>query len=115
MRIAGYYPGDYVIRKGWFENTFKMPLPEKIAFLHIDADWYASVTLALDTFYDRVEDGGIIVLDDFGHWEGCRESYYDFVQKKNIKPLLERFGHTIAFWIKGRTHNRDFVGEVAIP
>ena len=77
-----------------------------IAFLHIDADWYDSVQLALETFYDRVSTGGVIILDDFGHWEGCREAFYDFAADRGIKPLLERFGHTQAYWIKDRTHNR---------
>ncbi len=107
LELASVPPTGATIREGLFEDTFREKLPERVAFLHIDADWYDSVTLALDTFYDRVSDGGIVVLDDFGHWEGCREAYYDFVARRGIKPLLERFGHTEAFWVKGRTHNRD--------
>jgi O-methyltransferase len=48
----------------------------------------------------------VILLDDFDLWEGCREAFYDFAAKRNIKPLLERFGHSQAFWIKGKPHNR---------
>jgi O-methyltransferase len=95
------------IRKGWFEDTFKKSTPSEIAFLHIDADWYESVKLTLETFYDKVRDGGVIVLDDFGHWEGCREAFYDFCNERGIKPLLERFENDQAFWFKGRLHNRD--------
>jgi O-methyltransferase len=94
------------IRKGWFQDTFVEPLPEKIALLHIDADWYDSVALALDTFYDRVVEGGVIVLDDFGYWEGCRVAFYDFCIKKKIKPLIERCGIAQAWWIKGKDNNR---------
>ena len=98
---------QYIINKGWFEDTFAhSPLPEEIALLHIDADWYESVLLSLETFYDRVPRGGAIVLDDFGYWEGTREAFYDFVAKVGIKPLLERVGDTQAFWIKGKQHNR---------
>lgn len=108
MRLARFPVDKYVIRKGWFQDTFATgPAPDTIAFLHIDADWYDSVQLALETFYDRVSDGGVIILDDFGHWEGCREAFYDFAAEREIKPLLERFGHTQAYWIKGRTHNRS--------
>jgi O-methyltransferase len=71
--------------------------------------------LSLNTFYDLVPDGGIIILDDFGHWEGCREAFYDFIAQRKLKPLLERFGHTQAFWIKERIHNRDFTGQWEIP
>lgn len=100
-------PKDRIhVRKGWFQDTFCEPLPEKIALLHIDADWYDSVALALETFHDRVSEGGVIVLDDFGYWEGCREAFYDFCAKKNLKPLLERCGTAQAWWVKGKTHNR---------
>lgn len=104
-----------VIRRGWFQDTFQQALPDSVALLHVDADWYESVLLSLDTFYDRVPDGGVILLDDFGHWEGCREAFYDFAQQRKIKPLLERFGHTQAFWVKGRTDNRAFSGQWQIP
>ena len=107
MQIAKVSPSEYTIRKGWFQETFhEQPLPRQIAILHVDADWYDSVMLTLQTFYDLVSDGGLIVLDDFGHWEGCREAFYDFVSQRNIKPLLERFGPTEAYWIKNRLHNR---------
>jgi O-methyltransferase len=95
-----------LIRKGWFENTFTAPLPEKVALIHIDADWHSSVTLCLDTFYDRIEPGGVVILDDFGYWEGCREAFYDFCARRNLKPMLERAGAYQAYWIKGKTHNR---------
>jgi O-methyltransferase len=68
--------------------------------LHIDADWYDSVFYSLETFYQRVSDGGFIVLDDFGHWEGAREAFYDFCMEHSIKPLIERTGYTQAFWRK---------------
>jgi len=115
MQIVRFPEGKCIIRKGWFSDTFTEPLPQKVSLLHIDADWYDNVTLSLNTFYDRVAAGGIIILDDFGHWEGCREAFYDFVQQRGIKPVLERFGHTQAFWVKGRTHNREFVGKWEIP
>lgn len=108
MRLIEFPVDRYTIRKGWFKDTFELdPMPEAIAFLHIDADWYDSVLLSLETFYNRVSDGGVIVLDDFGYWEGCREAFYDFAGKRGIKPLLERFESTQAWWIKNKQHNRS--------
>lgn len=115
MAIAQLPEERYIIREGWFYETFHPPLPQPISLLHIDADWYDSVMLCLTTFYDRVAEGGIIILDDFGHWEGCREAFYDFVQQRQIKPLLERFGHSQVFWVKERSHNRAFSGQWTIP
>jgi len=109
MDTVSFPRKQVVLRKGWFDQTFRLPLPEHISLLHIDADWFASVRLSLETFYDRVSDGGFIILDDFGYWEGCREAYSDFCNSRQIKPLLERVGKQQAFWIKGRLHNREML------
>jgi len=94
------------IQAGWFQETFRWELPQQVVLLHCDADWYESVLLVLETFYDRIPPGGYIVLDDFGYWEGCREAFYDFCSRRGIKPLLERLGSTQAYWVKGQSHNR---------
>jgi O-methyltransferase len=112
MSLVGINEKNFTIREGWFEDSFKLPLPEKISILHVDCDWYDSVMLTFKTFYDKVVDGGVIIVDDFGHWEGCREAVYDFLQEKKIKPLMERFGHSQIFWVKNRTDNRIFAGNV---
>lgn len=99
-------PGRYTVRPGMFDQTFKEPLPERVALLHCDCDWYDSVSLVLQTFYPLIPRGGCIVLDDFGWWEGTREAFYDFCAKVGERPLLERVGADQAYWIKGREHNR---------
>ena len=115
MQIARFPDQDYTIQKGWFQDTFRASLPQSVALLHIDADWYESVMVSLQTFYDLIPPGGIIVLDDFGCWEGCRKAFYDFVAQRQINPLVERFGLYQACWIKERRCNRDFRGHWQIP
>lgn len=107
LKIAEFDVSCCTIRKGWFEDTFKEPLPKSLSLLHCDADWYDSVLLVLETFYPLIVDGGCVVLDDFGHWEGCREAFYEFCSRHNERPLLERFGVDQAYWFKGRQHNRS--------
>jgi O-methyltransferase len=115
MRLARFPVSQCVVKKGWFQETMRQPLPPSVALLHIDADWYESVTISLETFYDLVPEGGVIVLDDFAHWEGCRHAFYDFIARRQIKPVLERFGYSQAFWVKGREHNREFAGHWDVP
>jgi O-methyltransferase len=110
MNLIGLPKEKYVIKKGWFNDTFQTEGPQKIALLHIDSDWYDSVIVCLDRFYDLVEEGGVILLDDFGHWEGCRNAFYDFVKKRDLKPLVERRGHTQLYWVKRKENNRDNSG-----
>jgi O-methyltransferase len=111
---VGVTGSQYTINKGWFCDTFKDPLPKAVAVLHCDADWYESTILTLETFYHLIPDGGCVILDDFGWWEGCRVAFYDFCFRHSIKPLLERCGDTQAFWFKGKTNNRVWDLECTI-
>ena len=57
---------------GWFDETLQTADLQTIALLHIDADWYASVKIVLDNFYDKAVEGGFVVLDDY--WRRTRMS-----------------------------------------
>jgi len=106
MKLVSTRENRYAIKKGWFEQTFRDKLPEKVSLLHCDADWYDSVTMVLNTFYALIPSGGIVILDDFGYWEGSKDAFYDFCYKHNERPLIERVGSNQAYWIKGKTNNR---------
>jgi O-methyltransferase len=77
--------------KGWFAETFPRTTLPGIALLHIDADWYDSVKLCLDTWFDRLAPGGYLVLDDYGRWEGCTRAADEFLSQRRLPPL-ERTG-----------------------
>jgi len=47
-------------------------LPERIAMLRLDTDWHASTRDALRALYPRLAPGGVLMIDDYGHWPGCR-------------------------------------------
>lgn len=104
MAKVGVSNDRYIIRPGWFKDTFELPKPDIVAVLHLDADWYESTLLGLETFYNRVPDGGWIVLDDFGYWEGCRKAFYEFCRRTGIEPLVERGDCSQLHWQKGRKH-----------
>jgi hypothetical protein len=88
------------IVKGWFHDTLPSVDIQDIALLHVDADWYESVRLCLDTFYDRVRPGGFIVIDDYGHWEGCRRATDEFLARREIDVELTRVDYTGRYFQK---------------
>ena len=61
---------------------------QTIALLHIDADWYASVRIVLETLYDKVVEGGFVVLDDYWRWPGCREAVTDYLKEHQIQGVV---------------------------
>lgn len=84
---------------GWFNETFPSATVEKIAILNIDADWYESVKLCLDTFYDRVVPGGFVSFDDYGHWPGCRKAVDEFFESRLLPYTLNKVDYT-AHWFR---------------
>jgi O-methyltransferase len=70
------HPERLRIVKGWFEDTFPGVVDEvgPIALLHVDADWYESVKLALNTFYPSLCPGGFVLIDDYTSWAGAKRA-----------------------------------------
>lgn len=71
--------GDKVrLVKGLFEQTWPEQGSQQIAFAHIDCDWYDPVHYCLDAVADRLSVGGIILLDDYHDYGGCRTATDEF-------------------------------------
>ncbi|MEK7510275.1 MAG: TylF/MycF/NovP-related O-methyltransferase [Patescibacteria group bacterium] len=96
-------PKEYVmIEKGWFQDT--LPLAKTsigpIAILRIDADWYESTKCVLEHLYDNVIGGGFVIVDDYGHWEGCRKAVDEFFHERKIPVELIPIDYTGIYFQK---------------
>jgi hypothetical protein len=89
MKAAAELDATEYVRpvKGLFADT--LPAHRKavgaIALLHVDGDWYQSTLDILENFYEMVSPGGIIQIDDYGYWEGCRKAVKEFEQKRGFQ------------------------------
>jgi O-methyltransferase len=91
MTLAG--AGNYHLIKGWFDQTLVQNRPRNpIAFLHLDADWYDSITVCLEQLFDRVAAGGLIVLDDYYTWDGCSRALHDFLSRRSALERVRNHG-----------------------
>lgn len=90
------------IIKGWFNETLPKYKTEigPIAVLRLDGDTYSSTEQALNVLYESVVPGGIIVVDDYYDFKGCREALYDFFKKNNINPALQHYPFGRAYFRK---------------
>jgi len=68
-------------------------IPEKISLLRLDTDWYESTKFELDYFYDKVTSGGVIIIDDYGHWQGCKKAVDEFLEK-HPEIKIEKIDYT---------------------
>ena len=70
----------------------KTKIPEKIAILRLDTDWYESSKYELEQMYDNVVTGGVIIFDDYYHWDGQRRAIDEFFKSRNIKYNFKNIG-----------------------
>jgi O-methyltransferase len=84
---------------GLFQDTLASQHIPRIALLNIDADWYESVKLCLETFYNAVVPGGFISIDDYGEWPGCRRAVDEFFQSRALPYPLHPVDHA-AHWFQ---------------
>ena len=87
---------------GWFQDTIPdaAPTMEPIALLRLDGDWYESTRIALEHLYEKVAPLGVIVADDYGHFEGCRKAVDEFIERQRKPILLNHIDYTGRFWLK---------------
>lgn len=81
---------NIVFIKGKVEETLEQEIniPHTISFLRLDTDWYESTKKELERLYDRLTLGGIIVIDDYGTFDGTRKAFNEFFQKRTLPPFL---------------------------
>jgi O-methyltransferase len=82
--------GDKVaLVKGLFEETWPKYRVDKIAFCHIDCDWYDPVKFCLETVAPVLAIDGIIMLDDYHDYGGCRTAVEEFLAANAQFKLLD--------------------------
>jgi len=99
MRSTAYPPDKVKFIVGKVEDTLNNTAPEKIALLRLDTDWYESTRKELEVLYPKLnEKGGVLIVDDFGHWQGAKKAVQEYFQAS--KPLLHRIDNTGRILVK---------------
>jgi hypothetical protein len=102
MQQAGIPPDRLEYVAGRVEETIPARAPEQIALLRLDTDWYESTRHELEQLYPRLSPGGVLIVDDYGHWAGAREAVDEFFARLPSAPLLTRIDYTGRLAVKPR-------------
>lgn len=73
-------------------------LPDRIALLRLDTDWYESTKVEMEVLYPKLVWSGVLIVDDYGHWEGARQAVDDYLGKKRM--YLEPIDYTAVQMVK---------------
>jgi O-methyltransferase len=89
------YPRERVhFVKGKVEDTIPAEIPDQIALLRLDTDFYESTAHELAHLYPRIAPGGVLIIDDYGHWAGARKATDEFLAARGNPILLNRIDYT---------------------
>lgn len=79
------YPKDKLhFIKGKVEETIPGVLPQAISVLRLDTDWFESTYHELIHLFPLLSKNGVLIIDDYGHWEGARGAVDKYLKEKNI-------------------------------
>ena len=89
------YPAERVhLVEGRVEETIPAGAPDRLALLRLDTDWYQSTRHEMEHLYPRLEPGGVLLIDDYGHYEGARRAVDEYLEQHDERLLLNRVDYT---------------------
>jgi O-methyltransferase len=94
LREAGIDLERLHLVEGPVEETIPAAAPERIAILRLDTDWYESTRHELEHLYHRLEPGGVLLVDDYGRWQGARRAVDEFFASRPEHVYLMRIDNT---------------------
>lgn len=97
---TGYNKDKIYFIRGKVEDTIPENMPRKIALLRLDTDWYESTKHELTHLFPRLQQNGVLIIDDYGHWKGARKATDEYISDKNLCILLNRIDYTGRIGIK---------------
>ncbi len=97
---TGYPEGQIRFVEGKVEDTIPAQIPEQIALLRLDTDWYESTHHELVHLFPRLVRGGVLIIDDYGHWQGARKASDEYFAANNIAILLNRVDFSCRIAVK---------------
>lgn len=91
LHETGYPPERLHFVVGPVEETLPQAAPDVAALIRLDTDWYESTRHELEHLEPRLSVGGVVVIDDYGHWDGARRAVDEYyAARTGPTPLLHR-------------------------
>lgn len=96
----GYPQENLIFVKGKVEDTLLEHVPGRISVLRLDTDWYESTKIELQILYPLLSEKGVLIIDDFGHWEGAQKAVMEYFTQNDNHQFLHRIDYTGRLIIK---------------
>ena len=100
---TGYPKENILFIKGRVEDTIPSSVPNRIALLRLDTDWFQSTYHELNYLFPLLSQNGVVVLDDYGYYKGAREATDRYFSENKIPIFLTRVDRSGRFGLKIHT------------
>ena len=90
------YPAERIkFVKGPVEETIPEKSPkDAIALLRLDTDWYESTRHELIHLFPKLSPCGVLILDDYGHWEGAKKAVDEYFSGLKSRYFFHRIDYS---------------------
>src|SRR4051812_23421082 len=88
LATTAYPPERLHVVRGPVEETLRREPPGDLALLRLDTDWHVSSAVEMEVLYPRLASGGVLIVDDYGHWAGARAAVDEYFAAHGPAPLL---------------------------
>ena len=97
---TGYPKERFQFVRGMVEETIPGVVPERIALLRLDTDWYESTRHELEHLFPRLVPHGVLIIDDYGHFEGAVKAVDEYLATLPYPVFLSRVDYSARIAIK---------------
>ena len=96
------YLDSFYFIKGKVEETLKISenLPDKISLLRLDTDFFESTKKELEILYPKLVPGGVLIIDDYGHWKGSKKAVDEYFELEKNFYWFHRIDYASRLLIK---------------
>jgi hypothetical protein len=100
MRTSGYPENKLIFVEGLVEDTIPSTMAEQLCLLRLDTDFYKSTYHELMHLYPTISSGGILIIDDYGQYQGARLATDQYIAENNLRLFLSRIDYSIRLAVK---------------
>ena len=100
MMSTGYDTSRIHYLEGLVENTLPDERIQDIALLRLDTDFYSSTAHEMNILFPKLVKGGVLIIDDYGHWGGARKAVDYYLIENAVQIHLVRIDYSCRIGIK---------------
>jgi hypothetical protein len=112
---AGYPEERLHFVPGMVEETIPESLPETLALCRLDTDWYQSTKHEMEHMFWRISEGGVLIVDDYGHFMGAKKAVDEYLSAIGGGVLLNRIDFTGRLAVMTADAKRRAVAHAGAP